>query len=152
MPNGSLDKALFSSADSEALCLSWEQRFNIVTGLAAALEYLHQGSHFKVIHRDVKSSNVMLDEDLNAKLGDFGLARSVDHWKEATSTVVAGTYGYIAPEVAASRKFTEKTDVYSFGAVVLEVACGRKALAADVPEDDMILVNWVWQQMSEGAI
>jgi serine/threonine protein kinase len=152
MPHGSLDKALFSSDPSQAACLSWKQRLNIVSGVAAALEYLHQGSKLQIIHRDVKSSNIMLDKDWDSKLGDFGLARSKDHLREAASTLMGGTYGYIAPEVAASGTFTEKTNVLSFGAVVLEVVCGRRALQSDVPEDKMILVNWVWQEFSEGKL
>ncbi|CAM6098134.1 unnamed protein product [Calypogeia fissa] len=149
MPNGSLDKLLFNRAKNQKCWLSWAQRFNIVTGTAAVLDYLHQGWKQLVLHRDVKSSNIMLDEDWNAKLGDFGLARLVDHQGAATTTQPAGTLGYIAPEVFPRGKFTDKTDVFAFGGVVLEVACGRKALSFHLPEDEKVLVDWVWDRLSQ---
>ncbi|KAL3689807.1 hypothetical protein R1sor_016116 [Riccia sorocarpa] len=95
----------------------------------------------EVIHRDVKSSNVMLDEGFNAKLGDFGLARLVDHSRNATTTLLAGTYGYIAPEANVKGNFTEKTDVFSFGAMALEVATGMRACDFSAGEDDIVLVD-----------
>lgn len=150
MPNGSLDKALFSPRGPEFV-LSWDQRWKIVSGTAAALHYLHEGWRQQVIHRDVKASNIMLDDEFNAKLGDFGLARLVDHHKDAATTLVAGTYGYIAPE-AAGGKFTEKTDVYAFGAVTLEVACGRKAFDGSAPAHELILVDKVWNALEEGDL
>ncbi|CAM6095752.1 unnamed protein product [Calypogeia fissa] len=152
MSNGSLDKWLFRPAAEETAILSWPQRFNIVTGIAAAMEYLHHGCPRQVIHRDIKSSNIMLDKDWNAKLGDFGLARLVDHEKTPDITLVAGTFGYIAPEVAASGRFTDKADIFAFGAVVLEVACGRKALLARLPPEEIILVDWVWGKLSGGDL
>ncbi|CAM6122013.1 unnamed protein product [Calypogeia fissa] len=152
MSNGSLDKWLFRPMEEETSTLSWPQRFNIVTGIAAAVEYLHHGCPRQVIHRDIKSSNIMLDKDWNAKLGDFGLARLVDYEKTPDITMVAGTFGYIAPEVAASGRFTEKADIFAFGAVVLEIACGRKALLPRVPPEEMILVDWVWRSLSEGDL
>lgn len=151
MPNGSLDKALFR-LEGQPSALSWKQRFNIVTGTAAALDYLHQGWKQQVIHRDVKASNIMLDDEWNAKLGDFGLARLVDHHGPSATTLVAGTYGYIAPEAAFSGRYTDKTDVFAFGAVILEVACGRKAYSGILPPDETILVDWVWRCLSEGKL
>ncbi|KAG6545230.1 hypothetical protein Mapa_013342 [Marchantia paleacea] len=163
MPNGSLDKALFeppprllredeAAEESTATLLSWAQRFKIVHGLAAALDYLHEGWIQQVIHRDVKSSNIMLDREFNAKLGDFGLARMVDHQKTAATTQVAGTYGYIAPEAPFQGKFTVKTDVYAFGAVALEIACGRRAFDNGLPVERMILVDHVWSSLSKGEL
>ncbi|KAL2653857.1 hypothetical protein R1flu_021985 [Riccia fluitans] len=162
MPNGSLDKALFaplqpsdpdSGAEEESMhLLTWSQRYKIVHGLAAALDYLHEGSTQQVIHRDVKSSNVMLDKEFNAKLGDFGLARMVDHQKTAATTQMAGTYGYIAPEAPFQGKFTVKTDVYAFGAVALEIACGRLAFDTTLPRERMTLVDWVWSRLSQGEL
>ncbi|CAM6089341.1 unnamed protein product [Calypogeia fissa] len=152
MSNGSLDKWLFRPMEEETSTLSWPQRFNIVTGIAAAVEYLHHGCPRQVIHRDIKSSNIMLDKDWNAKLGDFGLARLVDHEKTPDITLVAGTFGYIAPEVVASGRFTDKADVFAFGAVVLEVACGRRALLARLPPEEIILVDWVWGKLSGGDL
>lgn len=151
MPHGSLDKALFG-ADDESSALSWQQRFNIITGTAAAVDYLHQGWKQQVIHRDIKVSNIMLDDEWNAKLGDFGLARLVDHHGPSATTLVAGTYGYIAPEAAVSGKFTDKTDVFAFGAVALEVACGRKAFLATAPPEERVLVDWVWQCLGQGKL
>ncbi|CAM6113681.1 unnamed protein product [Calypogeia fissa] len=152
MSNGSLDKWLFRPTEEETSTLSWPQRFNIVTGIAAAVEYLHHGCRRQVIHRDIKSSNIMLDKFWNAKLGDFGLARLVDHERTPDITMVAGTFGYIAPEVAASGRCTDKADIFAFGVVVLEIACGRKALLPHVPPEEMILVDWVWRSLSEGDL
>ncbi|CAM6095750.1 unnamed protein product [Calypogeia fissa] len=152
MSNGSLDKWLFRPAAEETAILSWPQRFNIVTGIAAAVEYLHHGCPRRVIHRDIKSSNIMLDKDWNAKLGDFGLACLVDQEQAVDMTTMGGTFGYIAPEVAVSGRCTDKADIYAFGAVILEIACGRKALSASVPPEEMILVNWVWRKFSEGNL
>ncbi|KAL2652513.1 hypothetical protein R1flu_020641 [Riccia fluitans] len=147
LPNGSLDKALFHPAPG--CVLSWKQRFQIILGAAEALYYLHEGWRQQIIHRDFKSSNIMLDGNFNAMLGDFGLARMVEHHENPATTVVAGTYGYIAPEAHTLRKFTEKTDVYAFGAVALEVVCGRAVLNFQVPEDERTLVDWVWKKLEE---
>ncbi|KAG0603070.1 hypothetical protein M758_10G064000 [Ceratodon purpureus] len=149
MPKGSLDQALFKPKSPDDV-LSWGLRWKIVSGTAAALHYLHEGWRQQVIHRDVKSSNIMLDDEYNPKLGDFGLARLVDHEKHAATTMVAGTFGYIAPEAAGSGKFTDKTDVFAFGAVCLELACGRKAYDGSVKNyDDLILVDMVWRHLNE---
>ncbi|KAG6553950.1 hypothetical protein Mapa_004867 [Marchantia paleacea] len=149
MPNGSLDRALFHPAAGSVL--SWELRFKIILGAAEALHYLHKGWRQQVIHRDFKSSNILLDEEFNAMLGDFGLARKVDHHQDVATTKVAGTYGYIAPEVPATQKFTEKTDVYAFGAVTLEIVTGCRALNFD-PAHPGLLVENVWSKVVEGNI
>ncbi|KAG6553982.1 hypothetical protein Mapa_004899 [Marchantia paleacea] len=149
MPNGSLDRALFHPAAGSVL--SWEVRFKIILGAAEALHYLHKGWRQQVIHRDFKSSNILLDEEFNAMLGDFGLARKVDHHQDAATTKVAGTYGYVAPEVPATQKFTEKTDVYAFGAVTLEIVTGCRALNFD-PAHPGLLVESVWSKVVEGNI
>lgn len=152
MPNGSLDKALF-----EALTpLPWCHRRKILTGVASALAYLHQECERQVIHRDVKASNVMLDEGFNARLGDFGLAKQIEHDKSPDATVTAGTMGYLAPEYLLTGRASEKTDVFSFGAVVLEVACGRrpieKSTGASAGVTGSNLVEWVWGLHSQGRI
>ncbi|CAM6105063.1 unnamed protein product [Calypogeia fissa] len=154
MPNGSLDKLLYRKKDchdhanGEATVLTWTRRLRIVSGIATALAFLHEEWEHRVIHRDVKSSNVMLDHDFNARLGDFGLARMYDHSQVAPSTaVLAGTFGYMAPELFQRLKVTDKTDVYSFGALVLEVATGKRPLLVEKGNktyDDMFLVDWVW--------
>ncbi|KAG6553964.1 hypothetical protein Mapa_004881 [Marchantia paleacea] len=149
MPSGSLDKALFHPAEGSVL--SWELRFKIILGAAEALHYLHKGWRQQVIHRDFKSSNILLDEEFNAMLGDFGIARKVDHHQDVATTKLAGTYGYIAPEVPATKKFTEKTDVYAFGAVSLEIVTGCRAVNRD-PVDPALLVESVWSKVVEGNI
>ncbi|KAG6550381.1 hypothetical protein Mapa_008344 [Marchantia paleacea] len=103
------------------------------------------------IHRDFKSSNILLDEEFNAMLGDFGLARKVSHHQDVATTKVAGTYGYIAPEVPATQKFTEKTDVYAVVAVTLEIVTGCRAVNRD-PVDPGLLVESVWSKVVEGNI
>ncbi|KAG6549392.1 hypothetical protein Mapa_009111 [Marchantia paleacea] len=150
MPNGSLDKALFSPPPDGVL--PWKLRFQIIVGAAEALHYLHEGWRRQIIHRDFKSSNIMLNEEFSAMLGDFGLARMVDRHENPATTIVAGTFGYIAPEVPGSGKFTEKTDVYAFGAVALEVACGRLAFNAQLAEEERVLVDWVWKRLDEGEL
>ncbi|KAL3698861.1 hypothetical protein R1sor_012937 [Riccia sorocarpa] len=149
MPNGSLDRLLFGRQRSP---FPWESRFNIVQGVAAALAYLHVGWEKQVVHRDVKASNVLLDRSYQPRLGDFGLARMVDHNKAPLSTSVAGTYGYLAPEIAYTGKATDKTDVYSFGALSLEVACGRRPIERKLPPDEVNLVDWVWGLYSRGEL
>ncbi|XP_058191310.1 L-type lectin-domain containing receptor kinase IX.1-like isoform X2 [Rhododendron vialii] len=139
MENGSLDFHLFQGKS----LLTWGTRYKIAQGLASALLYLHEEWEQCVVHRDVKSSNVMLDSNFNAKLGDFGLARFVDHEKQPETTLLAGTMGYLASECVVTGKASKESDVYSFGVVALEIACGRKPLDSKVPESQMRLVEWV---------
>jgi serine/threonine protein kinase len=139
MPNGSLDIHLFKKQSF----LKWGVRYTIVRGLASALLYLHEEWEQCVIHRDIKTSNIMLDSEFNAKLGDFGLARFVDHAKGAQTTALAGTLGYMAPECATIGRASKETDVYSFGIVALEIACGRKPIIK-AQENEINIVEWVW--------
>ncbi|OIW02638.1 hypothetical protein TanjilG_24089 [Lupinus angustifolius] len=153
MPNGSLDKALFETRTP----LPWPHRRKILLGVASALAYLHQECENQVIHRDIKTSNIMLDEGFNAKLGDFGLARQTEHDKSPDATVAAGTMGYLAPEYLLTGKATEKTDVFSYGAVVLEVASGRRPIEKDATGVGKVgvrsnLVEWVWSLHREGRL
>ncbi|KAB1220342.1 L-type lectin-domain containing receptor kinase VIII.1 [Morella rubra] len=153
MSNGSLDKALFESR----MPLPWPHRRKILLGVASALAYLHQECENQVIHRDVKSSNIMLDEGFNARLGDFGLARQIEHDKSPDATVAAGTMGYLAPEYLLTGRATEKTDVFSYGAVVLEVASGRRPIEKDGIGAGKVgvssnLVEWVWSLHKEGRL
>ncbi|CAM8904247.1 unnamed protein product [Rhodiola kirilowii] len=148
MPNGSLDTHLFKSE----IALTWALRFKIAQGLASALLYLHEGCDQYVVHRDIKSSNVMLDSAFNAKLGDFGLARLVDHQKISETTVLAGTQGYIDPENVLTGKTTKQSDVYSFGVLALEIACGRKPIDHQAPENEVSLVDWVYDLNHEGKL
>ncbi|CAM6101203.1 unnamed protein product [Calypogeia fissa] len=160
MPNGSLDQLLYKKMDQNHSqggepVLTWARRLRIVFGVATALAFLHEEWEHRVIHRDVKSSNVMLDKDFNARLGDFGLARMYKHGQAPPSTaVLAGTLGYLAPEILHTLKFTEKTDVYSFGTLVLEVATGKKPLLGidSKTYDELFLVDWVWGLYSEDKL
>eukprot|EP01018_Ginkgo_biloba_P028548 Gb_04107 [translate_table: standard] len=149
MSNGSLDKALF---DNPKTLLSWSQRFRIVQGVAAGLLYLHEEWEQIVVHRDVKASNVLLDADLNGRLGDFGLARLYEHGKNPHTTRVVGTLGYLAPELTRTGKATTSTDVYSFGALLLEVACGRRPIEPRRCSEELVLVDWVWDFQANGKI
>ncbi|KAK6927010.1 Serine-threonine/tyrosine-protein kinase, catalytic domain [Dillenia turbinata] len=149
MQNGSLDKFLFGN-EKPNLC--WPQRFHILKGVASGLLYLHEEWEQVVLHRDVKASNVLLDADLNARLGDFGLARLHDHGANPQTTSVVGTVGYLAPELTRTSKATTGTDVYAFGAFMLEMACGRRPIQLNGLEEEIILVDWVFQCWKEGTI
>ncbi|XVE75728.1 hypothetical protein DITRI_Ditri12bG0115900 [Diplodiscus trichospermus] len=157
MPNGSLDKFIFcdDKASMEELTLNWEQRLTIIQGVAQALEYLHNGCQRRVLHRDIKASNIMLDSEFNARLGDFGLARTIQE-KEKThhSTIeIAGTPGYMAPETFLISRATVETDVYSFGVLVLEVVCGRKpGNQSEQNNYNNSIVNWLWDYYRKGRI
>ncbi|KAG5529891.1 hypothetical protein RHGRI_030311 [Rhododendron griersonianum] len=150
MPNGSLDKHLFGDANNKPL--SWNLWRKIITGVASALHYLHNEYQKKVVHRDVKASNIMLDAEFNAKLGDFGLARALDYEKISyiEPEGVLGTRGYMAPEYVFTSEATEKSDVYAFGAVLLEVVCARRPGAKIDPYP--LLVDWVWALYHEGQL
>ncbi|CAL5434647.1 unnamed protein product [Camellia sinensis] len=148
MPNGSLDSHLFK----DNTFLAWLTRYNITKGLAAALFYLHEEWEQCVLHRDIKSSNIILDSKFNAKLGDFGLARLVDHGRVSQTTVLAGTMGYMAPECLVTSKSSKESDVYSFGIVASEIACGRKPIDLMAKEGHMRLVEWVWELYGRGNL
>ncbi|XP_062099318.1 L-type lectin-domain containing receptor kinase S.6 [Humulus lupulus] len=148
MSNGSLDKVLHKKTKS-AIVLSWMQRLNIVLGVASALAYLHEECERQIIHRDVKACNIMLDEEFNAKLGDFGLAEVYEHSAHTrNATIPAGTMGYLAPEYVYSGVPTSKTDVYSFGVVVLELVTGRRP----VDEHGTAVVDWAWDMWQRGKL
>ncbi|MBA0588080.1 L-type lectin-domain containing receptor kinase IV.1 [Gossypium raimondii] len=149
MPNGSLDKYLH---DQPKVTLNWRQRFRVIKGVASGLFYLHGEWDQVVVHRDVKASNVLLDGELNGRLGDFGLARLYDHGTDPQTTHVVGTLGYLAPEHTRTGKATPSTDVFAFGAFLLEVACGRRPIEAKSPTEDVILVDWVYSCWSNGDI
>lgn len=149
MPNGSLDTHLFGGP-----VLKWSLRYNIISGVASALHYLHNEYDERVVHRDLKASNIMLDAAFNARLGDFGLARALEtdktSYAEMEQLGVPGTVGYIAPECFHTGKATRESDVYAFGAVILEIVCGRRPLC-DV-YGFQSLVDWVWKLHREGTI
>ncbi|XP_062166807.1 probable L-type lectin-domain containing receptor kinase S.5 [Alnus glutinosa] len=145
MPNSSLDKFIFGS---EEATLSWERRCTIIHGVAQALNYLHNGCEKRVLHRDIKSSNIMLDSDFNARLGDFGLARTIQQSDVThhSTKEIAGTPGYMAPETFLVGRATVETDVYAFGVLVLEVICGRKPGNQGEHNDyNNGIVYWLWE-------
>ncbi|KAG5001553.1 hypothetical protein JHK85_023213 [Glycine max] len=148
MPNGSLDSHIFGNR----VMLSWVVRHKVALGLASALLYLHEEWEQCVVHRDIKSSNVMLDANFNAKLGDFGLARLVDHELGSQTTVLAGTMGYLAPECVTTGKSSKESDVYSFGVVALEITCGRKPVEVREEPSKVRLVEWVWSLYGKGKL
>ncbi|XP_030965265.1 L-type lectin-domain containing receptor kinase IV.1-like [Quercus lobata] len=149
MPNGSLDKFLYGNEKSN---LDWLQRFRILKGVASGLLYLHEEWEQVVLHRDVKASNVLLDAELNGRLGDFGLARLCDHGTNPQTTHVVGTVGYLAPELTRTRRATTCTDVFAFGAFMLEVACGRRPVEQQGLTEEVILVDWVFECWRKGSI
>ncbi|KAM2046896.1 hypothetical protein ACFX1T_005630 [Malus domestica] len=152
MPNGNLEKALYQESVQRTL-LDWSRRLNIAVGLASVLAYLHQECEQQVIHRDIKTGNVLLDGNLNARLSDFGLAKLMDHDKSPVSTLTAATMGYLVPEYLQYGKATEKTDGFSYGVVILEVACGRRPIEKEPGSEKAVnLVDWVWGLHSEGMI
>ncbi|KAK1404429.1 cysteine-rich receptor-like protein kinase 42 [Heracleum sosnowskyi] len=140
VPNRSLDQFLFDRSSNRVL--SWKQRFDIIVGTAEGLAHLHGGSDTRIIHRDIKSSNVLLDENFTPKIADFGLVRCFGADKTHLSTGIAGTLGYMAPEYLVRGQLTEKADVYSFAVLVFEIVCGRKNIAFADNAGSLIKTIW----------
>ncbi|XP_039155466.1 L-type lectin-domain containing receptor kinase IX.1-like [Eucalyptus grandis] len=139
MPNGSLDHHLFGARRS----LPWAVRYGVALGLASALNYLHEELEQWVLHRDIKAANVLLDTNFTTKLGDFGVAKLIDPQFRSQTTDVVGTCGYLAPEYFISGKATKESDMFSFGVVALEIACGRRGYKDG--EVWVALHKWVWE-------
>lgn len=146
MPNGSLDQHLFGARRS----LPWDVRYRVALGLASALNYLHEGLEQCVLHRDIKAANVLLDTNYTTKLGDFGVAKLIDPRFRSQTTDVVGTCGYLAPEYFTSGKATKESDMFSFGIVALEIACGRRSYEDRVGR--VVLHKWVWELYLAGNI
>ncbi|XP_075669451.1 putative leucine-rich repeat receptor-like serine/threonine-protein kinase At3g14840 isoform X3 [Castanea sativa] len=151
MENNSLARALFGSEECQ-LKLDWMTRNKICVGIARGLAYLHEESRLKIVHRDIKATNVLLDKYLNPKISDFGLAKLDEEANTHISTRIAGTYGYMAPEYAMRGYLTDKADVYSFGVVTLEIVSGRSNTSHRPKEEPFNLLDWAHLLKEEGNI
>ncbi|KAL5737871.1 hypothetical protein ACOSP7_030632 [Xanthoceras sorbifolium] len=148
MPNRSLDYLIFDQ--NKAPLLTWPKRFDIVTGIARGLLYLHQDSKLQIIHRDLKASNILLDNSLKPKISDFGLARIFrDDDQEEETTRVAGTYGYMSPEYAIEGTYSIKSDIFSFGVILLEIISGKRNRGFSHPAHHHNLLGHAWMLWNE---
>ncbi|KAF3442744.1 hypothetical protein FNV43_RR16661 [Rhamnella rubrinervis] len=149
MPQGALSKHLFHWKTFKLEPLSWKRRLNIALDVARGMEYLHSLAHQSFIHRDLKSSNILLGDDFRAKVSDFGLVKLAPDGEKSVVTRLAGTFGYLAPEYAVTGKITTKADVFSFGVVLMELLTGMMALDEDRPEETQYLAAWFWHIKSD---
>ncbi|XP_028795086.1 receptor protein kinase TMK1-like [Neltuma alba] len=147
MPQGALSKHLFRWKENGLEPLDWTRRLNIALDVARGVEYLHALAQQSFIHRDLKPSNILLGDDMRAKVSDFGLVRLAPEGRHSVETRLAGTFGYLAPEYAATGRVTTKVDVYSFGVVLMEMITGRRVLDDSLPDEDFHLVTWFRRMM-----
>ncbi|XP_020597960.1 probable serine/threonine-protein kinase At1g01540 [Phalaenopsis equestris] len=146
--NGNLDQWIHGDIGA-ATPLTWEIRMNIILGTAKGLAYLHEGLEPKVVHRDVKSSNILLDRHWNSKVSDFGLAKLLCSERSYVTTRVMGTFGYVAPEYASTGMLNERSDVYSFGVLIMEIISGRTPVDYSRPPGEVNLVDWLKNLVGE---
>jgi serine/threonine protein kinase len=149
MPNDSLDKHLY---DKNKPVLNWDTMFHIIKGIASGLMYVHEDWGQVIVHRDIRASNVLLDNEMNRCLGDFGLAKLYDHGTDPRTTHIVGTMGYLSPELLRAGKASPATDVFAFGMFMLEVTCGRRPLEHDLQDNQVVLLDWVLEHWNKGAI
>ncbi|KAF3776603.1 Receptor-like protein kinase 5 [Nymphaea thermarum] len=148
MQNGCL-RGILAGKRTGAELLTWKRRLQIALDVATGLDYLHSGCQPSIIHRDIKSTNILLNERLEAKVADFGISKAVE--KTQISTVIAGTPGYIDPEYSETSILTKKSDVYSFGVVLFELMCGRRAILGSL-EEQFHIVEWATSKIVRGDI
>uniref|UniRef100_A0A3N7GD05 Protein kinase domain-containing protein n=1 Tax=Populus trichocarpa TaxID=3694 RepID=A0A3N7GD05_POPTR len=142
MKNRSLDLIVHGNSDK---FLDWNTRFQIILGIARGLQYLHEDSHLRIVHRDIKASNILLDDKFQPRISDFGLARFFPEDQAYLSTAFAGTLGYTAPEYAIKGELSEKADIYSFGVLVLEIISSRKNTDLSLPSEMQYLPEYAWK-------
>ena len=150
IPNGTLSDHIHT--ESKSLAITWDIRLRIATETAGALSYLHSAASVPIIHRDVKPMNILLDDNLVAKVADFGASRLIPMDQTELATIVQGTLGYLDPEYLQKNQLTDKSDVYSFGVVLAELFTGRKALCYDRPEKDRNLAIYFLSSLKEGRL
>lgn len=151
LENNSLASSLLGSK-SKCVPLDWQKRAAICLGTASGLSFLHEEAQPNIVHRDIKASNILLDENFNPKIGDFGLAKLFPDNVTHISTRVAGTMGYLAPEYALLRQLTKKADVYSFGILMLEIISGKSSSKAAFGDNILVLVEWAWKLKEENRL
>ncbi|KAL7111231.1 hypothetical protein ACP275_05G075300 [Erythranthe tilingii] len=147
--NASLDRFIFDPI--KRFYFDWEKRYKVIVGIARGLHYLHEDSSFRIIHRDIKAENILLDAEMNPKIADFGTARLFQQDQSGANTRrIVGTYGYMAPEYARNGQFSVKLDVYSFGVLVLEIIIGQKNNSFNKGENTESMLSFAWRNWREG--